>query len=218
MVNKNWIGIFLIIIGLGFLLQQLDVFGFEDLLSMWWPVILIIIGIIQLISNPRSASLSGMIFILLGAIFLGNQFVEVNLFTYLWPLFLILIGFIFVFSRKTQEKITHSKNSIQNFSLFAGSNIRSNSQNFEGGEVTAIFGGAEIDLRHISIVNEAHLELTCIFGRVTIFVPENIKTEASGMPIFGGWENKTKASTYDQDSPVLYINCSPIFGGVEIKD
>lgn len=78
-----------------------------------------------------------------------------------------------------------------------GNNIRSNSQDFEGGEVTTIFGGAEIDLRHIAVTEKAHLELTCIFG---------------------GWDNKTKGFTYESDTPVLYINYFPIFGEIEIKN
>lgn len=218
MITRNWIGILLILFGLGFLFQQLNLFDFSNIISTWWPLILIIIGGIQIFSNPRGTSLSGLFFILLGAILLGNQFIEVNLFTYLWPLFLILIGLIFIFSRNQKDGLEHSQNTIKNFSLFGGNNIRSNTENFEGGEVTAIFGGAEIDLRNVTINKDAHLEIICIFGGVTVIVPENINIEISGVPIFGGWENKTRPPSKRSDLPILYIKCYPIFGGAEIKD
>lgn len=70
--------------------------------------------------------------------------------------------------------------------MFSGNNIRSDSQEFKGEEVIAIFGGAEINLRHISISDKTHLELICIFGGITVFTLEHIKVEVSGMLIFGG--------------------------------
>lgn len=216
MINKKWFGVLLIVFGIGFLLQQFNVLNFSIILSTWWPLIIIIIGLLQLISNPRIA-FPGIILILVGVILLGNQFVDVNLFTYLWPVIIICVGLIFIFPQKNSNKFKHTENTIQNFSLFGGSNLLSTTQDFKGGEVTAIFGGAEIDLRNISIIDEAHLEIICIFGGVTIIVPDAFNVEVSGTPIFGGWENKVNSTIHHSEKPTLYINCYPIFGGVEIK-
>lgn len=47
-------------------------------------------------------------------------------------------------------------------------------------------------------------------------VPEHVRVEITGIPIFGGWEDKTRRK--DIDSPLLKINALVIFGGVEVKD
>ncbi len=92
--------------------------------AQWWPIIFILVGILQLISNPRNNFLIGIIFILLGVIILGNQFIDINLFTILWPIFLILIGLTFIIKRGKIKPMTDSSDVLQNFTLFGGNNER----------------------------------------------------------------------------------------------
>lgn len=63
----------------------------------------------------------------------------------------------------------------------------------------------------------AQLALTGIFGGISVTVPQNVRVEVTGIPIFGGWENKTRQSI-DDTLPVLKVNCLAAFGGVEIKN
>ncbi|MGM8364821.1 LiaF transmembrane domain-containing protein [Virgibacillus sp. W0181] len=217
MLGRFWIGLILILFGVGFLLQQADMWDFFSVFSTWWPLILIGVGIIQLTNR----AISGLLAIGIGGLFLVNQWVDVNLLAYLWPLILILVGLVFIFSRNSHVKNSlHSDRSIQSLSLFSGTEIKSQSQQFEGGNVTAIFGGAEIDLRDTAISSSgAALDLTALFGGIEIRVPENVRIEVTGMPIFGGWENKTR-QTVDKDDnlPLLRIKCVAAFGGVEIRN
>jgi len=220
MSGKNWIGLFFLLFGLGFLLQQTDVLDFSSVLFMWWPLILIIIGVIQLVNRSHSSVVSGLLFILIGGLFLMNQWVDDNLVAYLWPLILIFIGLTFIFSQVKREKPSHSNQSIQAFSLFSGTEVRSRSKKFEGGSATAIFGGSEIDLRDAIISDAgATLDLSTIFGGITIYVPRNVQVEVTGIPIFGGWENKTREHVVDNEElPILRVNCLTVFGGVEINN
>src|SRR5699024_11415575 len=104
---------------------------------------------------------SGLLFILIGGLFLVNQWVDDNLVTYLWPLILIFIGLTFIFSRVRREKPSHSNQSLQAFSLFSGAEVRSRSKNVEGGSVSAIFGGSEIDLnRKSTSLNSSHVSIS----------------------------------------------------------
>src|SRR5690625_7807924 len=113
---------------------------------MWWPLILIIIGVIQLVNRTNSAVVSGLLFILIGGFFLVSLWVDDILLTYLWPLILIFISLTFIFSRVRREKPSHSNQSIQAFSLFSGTEVRSRSKKFEGGSATAIFDSSDIVL------------------------------------------------------------------------
>lgn len=220
-MNKRiWMGLFFLFLGLGFFLQQAGVFNFSTILSTWWPLILIFIGIIQLVNRTHSTVVSGFIFIIVGALFLVNEFVAINLAAYIWPIILIVIGLVFIFSKMNHNKNVHSAKDLSTFAFFSGADIRSNSKDFKGGSVGALFGGAEIDLRDVVISeNGAALELTTIFGGISIRVPENVYVDVKGVPIFGGWENNTRwKEKDDSDLPVLTINCFTIFGGVEIND
>jgi hypothetical protein len=48
-------------------------------------------------------------------------------------------------------------------------------------------------------------------------VPDDWKVVISGIPLFGGWDNKTKVNTND-NSPILRIKCTVAFGGLDITN
>lgn len=218
MSGRIWIGLFFILFGIGFFMQQLGMINFAQVLSMWWPIALIIVGGIQLVSRTYSSVISGLLFLLIGAIFLVNNLVDINVTVYLWPLLFIFIGLVFLFSRVRRDKKANTDESVQIFSLFAGTDMRSQSRDFQGGSVTTIFGGAEIDLRDALITEEATLDLTTVFGGISITVPENVHVEVKGTPIFGSWEDKTRHYSEEENSIILRLNCLAVAGGIEIKN
>lgn len=213
-------GMILIVLGLGFFLQQADIWSFSDVLSSGWPIILVIIGIIQLFSRNRTSILPGLLFIFAGALFLANTFLDINLFIYFWPIVLVVAGISFLFTHEKRRVTPISGEATNTSAIFGGQNIHSTSQNYEGGQVTALFGGVELDLRDVKISEQgAVLELNAVFGGIKIEVPQNIRVEVKGTPIFGGFDNKTRRQAADlYDAPVLKINYAAIFGGVELKD
>jgi len=201
MSGRVWLGLFFLLFGFGFLLHQADVIDFPHLLSAWWPFILIIIGIIQLINRTHSTTVLGLLFLLVGGLFFVNEWFDLNLIFYLWPIIFILIGFVIIFTRLKLEKTSHSSDNLNTSVLFSGAEIKSQSKNFQGGSVMTIFGGAEIDLRDAVIADGASLDLTSVMGGTSIMVPENVQVEISGMPIFGGWEDNTKTMVKMQKLP-----------------
>lgn len=206
--------------GFSFLLQQANIWDFLTVLKIWWPLIFIIIGIIHIFRSTYSY-LSGLLFVFIGSFILVDQWIEIDLTAFLWPVILILIGLVFTFSKFNHKAKHHANRTIQTFSLFSGVDIRSESESFQGGSVTAVFGGVELDLRDIIISDDgAHLDCTALFGGISITIPDNVRVETTGIPIFGGWENKLKNRMNDnhEDLPLLKINCLAAFGGVEIRD
>ncbi|MUV37020.1 hypothetical protein JNUCC1_00826 [Lentibacillus sp. JNUCC-1] len=164
MSGKYWIGLLFIVLGFGFLLHQADIWDFSNVLSTWWPLIVIGIGVIHIVNSTYSY-LPGFIFILIGGFFLVDRSVDMDLIPYLWPLILITIGLTFIFSKVHHKTHKDSNQIIDTFSLFSGVDLKSQSQKFEGGSVTALFGGAEIDLRETALSEEgAALDLTALFG------------------------------------------------------
>ena len=218
MSGRVWLGLLFLLLGLGFLLHQTDIIDLPQLFSNWWPLILIIIGVVQLINRRHSSASSGLLFLLIGLLFLMNQWLDMDLTAYIWPLIFIIIGILIIFTRVKRDKSFHTANDLDTIVLFSGAEINSQSQTFQGGTVTAIFGGAEIDLRDAVIIDGATLDLTTVLGGMEMKVPDNVQVEISGMPILGGWEDKTRTRRENEEVPVLKINCLTILGGVEIRN
>src|SRR5699024_12875754 len=85
-----------------------------------------------------------------------------------------------MFAHSNVDKASDVDDLIQTFSLFSGADVRCQSPNFKGGNVTSIFGGIEIDMREATLSSEgAALDLLTIFGGVTITVPKDVRVERS---------------------------------------
>lgn len=216
MRTRIWIGLLFVLVGIGFLLQQAGFIDFSSLLKTWWPIIFILIGISALLERSYSSLLTGGFFMLIGALLILNQWTDFNLLTLILPLVLISIGLAIIFSRSNKK--IHVDDDIQSFSLFSTAEMNSRSTNFQRGTVTTIFGSAEIDLRDAIIADGAEVEVTTIFGGVVLYLPEKVKVNIRGLPIFGGWEDKTKRNVDDVNIPLLKIHCVSIFGGLEVKN
>src|SRR5690606_41272345 len=91
-------------------------------------------------------------------------------------------------------------------------------KNFKGGDLTAIFGGNELNLAQADFTGTAVLEVVNIFGGTTIVVPANWHIKHEMVNIFGGTDDKrVSAPPENEPSKVLILNGLSIFGGVEIK-
>jgi len=116
---------------------------------------------------------------------------------------------------------TTSVNHLNEWAIFGGARRRVDSQDFQGGEAFAMFGGVEIDLRRAaSTRTEILLEANAMFGGVEIRVPETWNVTVRGAGIFGGYEDKTLDSRAAPDAkqPHLIVNGFAIFGGVTIQN
>ncbi len=240
MKSRNLFGIILIIMGLGFLLDRFNIIAFGSVLSLYWPMILVIIGVIGLL-DKKSSKFGNLILITLGLVFQINSLdiLDINLFSLMFPVILILIGINVIFSRKknfsdkksdiyTDESNDFSKtndfnknidldNEIDVSAFMSGVETNNRSQQFRGGRATAIMGGIEIDLRGASIYeNIAELEITAVMGSVEIMVPESWRVEIAGTPLLGSMANKSRSNT-DFNAPVLRIKGFILMGSIEIK-
>ena len=236
-MNKYFIGIILILLGVGFLLDQTNVIEFSQIISTYWPSIIILIGISGMFER-KSSKVGNYIVILLGVLLQLNKlgYLDYNVFNLFWPIVLILIGLNVIFSKgvrshnsnvnietvmeKNEENWSGNitlENTIDSFVLFSGLETNNQSQEFKGGKASAVFGAIELDLREAQLQNnEGYMEVTAIFGGIEIFVPQGWKVEMSGVPIFGAWSNKTRL-TSDENAPILKIKCIAVFGGIDVK-
>jgi hypothetical protein len=113
-----------------------------------------------------------------------------------------------------------SSSTLNEWAVFSGVRRKLDTQEFEGGEVTAVFGGAEIDLRGAGMKkDEAIIDVNAVFGGVEIRTPETWEVVMSGTPIFGGYDDETApARETGVKRPRLIIAGSAVFGGVSVKN
>ena len=99
-----------------------------------------------------------------------------------------------------------------------GSTLRgSNSQEFRGGEATAVLGSCEIDLRQASIAGtEAVIDAFAMWGGIDIRVPEDWTVVVQALPVMGSFEDKTRRPA--TPSKHLVIKGLAVMGGVEITN
>jgi predicted membrane protein len=216
MGNRAFLGILLVLVGAVFILNNyIDIFSS---LSAWWPMLIILIGVVQ-IAKRSAALLTSLTIIAAGAVFLAMNlgYIPGRL---LFPIALILVGCWFIFNRVIGQHKYVDEDRLNHFILFSGLETRNITQNFTGGSIAAIFGGAEIDLRNATLSEQgAELELTAVFGGVEISVPQNWKVQITGVPLFGGWENRTRFTNEGgTNSPLFKIRCLALFGGAEVKN
>lgn len=226
-MNKRSIyGILILAVGVIALAGSL---GFVEidrgLWATFWPVILIAIGLINMIEDPHNILFAG-IMTLLGTVFLlrnlgFEMFERFDFWEVFWPVIIIFVGLQLLTSKKvfSGRSNTTSGDDLDIVRIFSGSDTYIDSQNFTGGDVVTVFGGANIDLRGASVQHKpARIDIVCIFGGADLKVPEGWKVKVTGVPIFGGWGNKTTMKNNTDQAVDLEISCVTIFGGMDVKN
>jgi hypothetical protein len=220
--TKFIIGGTLICLGIGFLLDQLNIFDFSAVIGNFWALIIIVVGVVILIRHPRNI-IPGFIIIAVGVALQIDQFVDNFNIWNLWPLILVFVGLSMLLKWDEKKSFpwantqdSSSEDSLDAAVMFWGLEKRIKSQNFKGGKVSVIFGGGDIDLREAKIDDKALLDISCIFGGVDVKLPDNVKLVNKGVGIMGAFENNYRSDS-NESSPELTVTGSAIFGGVEIK-
>ncbi len=212
------LGIVILAVGIGYLLDTLNLLNFGSFLAQWWPLLIILVGFVSLVSNPKVFTWPLFIILFGGLLQLQRlDIVSFNVWNILWPSAIILVGLSFIFDRFSPKAKLSTEENIDMFVAFSGIESINKSSDFQGGKITSLFGGISLDLRHAKIKKEARLEIFTAFGGVDLQVPEGWVVHTSGLPLFGGWDDKTK-KTADENAPVLHIQGTCLFGGVDIKN
>lgn len=217
-------GIILVVFGLMLLLSQMGIYDFGDFVSVFWPMILIIIGLWQWALRRFRACFWPLALLIAGIFFqaLRLRLLDGRGFGVMVGLTLIALGVWLVIrkARPSSDRAVTEADAIDHWVMFGGIEETITSQNFTGGTATVVFGGAEIDLRKAVLAGEdVTLNLTAIFGGVDLKVPEDWQIVVDGTAILGGVEDKTgKGSPESREGkPRLRISSVAIFGGVEIS-
>ena len=99
-----------------------------------------------------------------------------------------------------------------------GREIRYDGEVFNGGMISAVLGGIELDLRTAVITGTVVLEARCVLGGIDIYAPRYARVIVNGSPILGGIENATRfPQGANEQTPTIVVNASCVLGGLEVK-
>jgi predicted membrane protein len=226
--RQGWGGAFfalaIILFGVLLLLDRLDIFYFRDAWR-WWPVLVIGIGATRIgTAFDWSGRAIGLLIAAVGALLLADSLRVLRLDAQLvWSLLIIAVGVLMltrVLSRRVPKAEETSADAVNEFCVFGGIDKRNSSQNFLGGQATAMFGGIKLDLRKAGIKRDrVLLDTTALFGGIELLVPEEWTVVCRGTSVFGGYEDKTShPEELGAARPELVVTGLAMFGGVEIKN
>jgi hypothetical protein len=111
-------------------------------------------------------------------------------------------------------------NRLREFAILGGVRRRVESQDFLGGEVTALMGGVELDLSGAGTkLDEVVIEANAIMGGVDMRVPAHWAVTVQGTGILGGYEDATRELVAPTGKrPHLIITGTALMGGVSVKN
>jgi predicted membrane protein len=214
-------GAIIIAIGALFTLDNLGLVDARQYLR-YWPAALIFVGALKVWqSRGGGGAFGGLLFIVAGAWLLLETFRIVTIsFVDLWPLILVFFGASLVWRglRGGRDRVgADGHSTVSAIAVLAGVHRGNNSRAFRGGDLTAIMGGCEIDLRQAAIDGDAVIDVFAMWGGIELKVPEDWTVASRVVPILGGFEDKTRpqrgAATHR-----LLIRGFAIMGGIEVKN
>ena len=222
--NLLW-GIVLIVIGVVFGLNVLDITDINIFFDGWWTLFIIVPSFIDLFTeDEKTGSIIGL---LIGVCLLlcCQDVLEFDIILKLMlPVILVIVGVSLIFKdsmkAKIKEEITKlnkkNPNSNEYCAMFGGQNVNFSKEEFNGCELNAVFGGIKCDLTDSIIKNNTVINVSAIFGGITIYAPQDVNIKVVSSSVLGGVSDERKVKSKDSKI-TIYINASCIFGGVEIK-
>jgi hypothetical protein len=216
-------GLTVITLGVLFTLDNLGLVDSSEVLR-WWPAALIAYGVTRLtgIGGPSNLS-AGLLFTVGGSWMLLHNLGLISVgIGQLWPLLLVLVGVAMVAGGMRRARTTpanvESEGHLSAFAFWSSSVRKIVSQNFTGGDVTAVMGGHDIDLRSAGTQSgPAVIDLLVWMGGVELFVPENWRVTNEAVVVMGAITDQTRPLIGEPKGHVV-LRGLVLMGGVELKN
>lgn len=189
----------------------------------------------------RKEAKIGIILIVIGIIFILNNFDVFDFTETLLKLSPILLVWWGLHLLRKRGRVTHKEGDFQvfgdtvtttsspfvkNSSAFGDISIKITSEEFSGGSVSSIFGKVSIDLEEVERIGSyGQLDLHTVFGDITLRVPDGIAVEVSGTTLFGSiiapngekaGGNSYRSPGFETSDNRLFIRTSLVFGDIEL--
>lgn len=227
------VGILLFSIGGLMVLTQLLGENFFALFGLYWPILLIVYGILRLLTNKHQRSFP-LFLIVLGALL---QAYHLHLFRgsillILIGIGLILLGLRLILNRFAQKKAVYTENTFSDDDvrgkasygyeerdmlndrfLFADAHRVFRSDSFSGGDVEVVFSSVTIDLKNVlPLDNNVRINASVQFGELVLQVPSDWHVIVNGKHYYSMQEQKENREA----TSTLYVDSEVFAGSLKI--
>ncbi|KPN31197.1 putative membrane protein [Halolamina pelagica] len=210
----------IVLTGVLLLLETTGVVSTRDAL-LYVPSLFVLVGVWSLLQS-RLRNLVGPV-VLIGVAgawqLVVLDYTTVDDVVAFWPVLVIVFGLSVLLGqyrsavRETNDDYTNS------FVAFGGVEKRNTSTQFTGGDLTAIFGGTELDLRDAAIADRpAQVNAVALFGGVDVVVPREWNVRLDVLPVLGGASDDRARAEHRNEDVDLVVSGFAAFGGVTITD
>lgn len=217
------IGVGVLIFGTLLLLDNLDLIEAENLIRFLVPSVLL--GIAVAVMAQRS--FWGWFWLAAGLWTLGDALglIEVDFWDVVFPAALVVTGILLVsraFRAPAPPAVerTPSDSVVNAFAFMSGNERRIDAQEFRGGNLGAVMGGVELDLRGARLAPEgAVIDAFTVWGAIELRVPQDWRVISEVVPLLGAFEDKTRPPV----DPTalrgrLLIRGAAIMAGIEVSN
>lgn len=224
---RLFLGVVAVVFGVVLVLERTGVLA-SGFLAGWWPAGLALLGLLQLVFGDNSvAKVVGLCLLLL-----GGTLVFANLYPErlssdstreaVLALVLVVVG-IFLIVRSLAARRLRSESApgehLSVFAFWSGQERRVQGASLRGGDLTAVMGGFELDLRDADLApgEHAQLDVLVIMGGGKVRVPEDWTVECSVTPVMGGVSVKSRTLP-GAARKLLVVRGLALMGGIEIRN
>jgi predicted membrane protein len=213
-------GLLVIAFGVIFLLHNLGLHSLE----FWnfWPAAIILLGLSRAFSGRHDERTFGWIALFIGVVFFAEFTLgyDISLGRF-WPVIPIIIGVSMVLRAwvgpQAPRGAVDSAATVNERAIVGGISRKNNSQSFQGGELTAVMGGCEIDLRDARMAGPtAVIDCFTMWGGIVIQIPPDWAIDPQISVFAAGFDDQSKPPV--QPVGRLIVRGTAVMAGIEIKN
>ena len=213
-------GAVIVVIGVLLLLRTTNLYDVGGLFR-FVPALFVLVGLYALVTSGFRNLVGPLLVMLVAGAW---QLVTLDYLTWdqvgqFWPLLIVVFGLSVLLGPVRSRRTPDGGDHITGFAVFGGSERRATGSTFSGADLTALFGGTELDLRDVTVEDPpAQISAFAAFGGVEIIVPREWNVEIDVLPLFGGVDDERARSAERHDEVDLVVTGLAAFGGISVSD
>jgi predicted membrane protein len=214
------VGAIVVLLGIVLLARTTGVYDTERLL-VYVPSLFVLGGLFAMLASGFRNVVGPLMVVLVAGAWqlVALDYLTVSSVLSLWPVLLVLFGLSLILGQYRARSVARETDFLTSLAVFGGRSERSTSQAFHGADLTAAFGGVELDLRDAVIEHPpATVNANAIFGGVEVVVPREWNVRVDVFPLFGGAEDERPRRESEHDEVDLVVTGFVMFGGVSVSD
>ena len=215
------VGLVVITLGFSLLANNLGWTYAQYIFRSVWPLLLVVAGLGIVLQRKQNHGFWGGALMLFGLWSFADQqhWLRVNFWAVFGPTLIVLVGASLIWRAVSRPRPPEAigDSYIHSFAVLSGSELRPTAP-FQGADLTAVLGGAKLDLTGTPMAGEVTtIDVFAFMGGVEIMVPSDWNVVLKVGCIMGGCVDKRRPSTLPQTKQLI-IRGTSIMGGVEIKN